>query len=203
MIKLTKSTFYKPGSTVSSLSDFIKSGFNLSMGSECKKFEENFSNWQGRSYSVFVNSGSSANLVLLQALMNCGRLHQGDTVGVSALTWATNVMPIIQLGLKPVLFDCNLKTLNVGPNDFEGYFRTNMKPKCLFITNSLGFADRIDLIADICKAEGIILLEDNCNDPPVFAQVRLLFSMIDRFVPVFSCPRLDEAGVGYKTQSSH
>jgi len=44
---------------------------------------------------------------------------------------------------------------------------------------------------------------NSCNDPPVFAQVRLLISMIDRFVPVFSCPRLDEAGVGYKTQSSH
>lgn len=42
-----------------------------------------------------------------------------------------------------------------------------------------------------------------CNDPPVFAQVRLLISMIDRFVPVFSCLGLDEAGVGCKTQSSH
>jgi len=41
------------------------------------------------------------------------------------------------------------------------------------------------------------------NDPPVFVQVRLLISMIDRFVPVFSCLRLDEAGFGYKTQSSH
>ena len=45
--------------------------------------------------------------------------------------------------------------------------------------------------------------QGNCNDPPVFAQIRLLFSMIDRFVPVFSCPGLDEAGVGCKTQSSH
>ena len=42
-----------------------------------------------------------------------------------------------------------------------------------------------------------------CNDQPVFAQVRLLISMIDRFVPAFSCPRLDEAGFDYKTQSSH
>jgi hypothetical protein len=42
-----------------------------------------------------------------------------------------------------------------------------------------------------------------CNDPPVFAQVRLLISMIDRFVPVFSCPGPDAAGVGCKTQSSH
>ena len=42
-----------------------------------------------------------------------------------------------------------------------------------------------------------------CNDPPVFAQIMLLSSMIDRFVPVFSCQGLDEAGVGCKTQSSH
>ena len=47
------------------------------------------------------------------------------------------------------------------------------------------------------------LKSQGCNDPSVFAQIRLLFSMIDRFVPVFSCPGLDEAGVGCKTQSSH
>lgn len=58
--------------------------------------------------------------------------------------------------------------------------------------------------------EGVITLKKTpilawlvCNDPSVFAQIRLLFSMIDRFVPVFSCPGLDEAGVGCKTQSSH
>ena len=55
-------------------------------------------------------------------------------------------------------------------------------------------------LLDKCVLAGLTWL---CSDPPVFAQVRLLISMIDRFVPVFSCPGLDEAGVGYKTQSSH
>ena len=49
----------------------------------------------------------------------------------------------------------------------------------------------------------LLIMMIECNDPSVFAQVRLLISMIDRFVPVFSCPGLDEAGVGCKTQSSH
>ena len=65
-------------------------------------------------FSIFFNSGSSANLALLQSLINCGRLRRGDSVGVSAITWSTNVMPILQLGLKPIPIDISLKNLNVS-----------------------------------------------------------------------------------------
>ncbi len=133
------------------------------MGEQCRKFEGNFSRWQGREHSVFVNSGSSANLILLQALINCGRLQRGDAIGVSGLTWATNVMPIIQLGLTPVLLDCSLETLNIDPLGLKSLIRDHPMLKCLFITNSLGFADHIDRIAEICCTNNIILLEDNCE----------------------------------------
>jgi hypothetical protein len=53
------------------------------------------------------------------------------------------------------------------------------------------------------RVEAGLAVPELCNDPADFAQVRLLISMIDRFVPVFSCPGLDEAGVGCKTQSIH
>ena len=55
-----------------------------------------------------------ANLLLIQSLLNLGRIKKGDMVAVSALTYCTNVMPLIQLGLKPILVDCEIETLNVS-----------------------------------------------------------------------------------------
>jgi len=66
MIKLIKSTFYKENKTKQDLVNFIKEAKQLSFGRQCERFEKNFSKWQGRKYCVFVNSGSSANLALIQ-----------------------------------------------------------------------------------------------------------------------------------------
>src|SRR3989344_7660009 len=105
IIKLIKSTFYKEKETKARLMSFISSSKQLSFGQECIKFEENFAKHQGRKFSVFFNSGSFANLALIQALLNLGWLKGGNQVGFSALTWSTNVMPFIQLGLEPVSID--------------------------------------------------------------------------------------------------
>ena len=107
-IKLVKSTFYKEGETKKKLADFILGAQFLSMGAETRKFEEDFAKKQGRRFAVMTTSGSAANLLLLQALKNLGRLNDGSRVGFSALTWSTNVMPIIQLGMKPVPLDSEL-----------------------------------------------------------------------------------------------
>src|SRR3989344_3387385 len=114
MIKLIKSTFYNETATKEKLTQFIKKAPKLSFGPQCEKFEEKFAKWQGRKYCIFVNSGSSANLAILQALINLNKLKTGDAVGFSALTWSTNVMPIIQLGLNAVPIDIELDTLNVS-----------------------------------------------------------------------------------------
>ena len=71
-IKLIKSTFLKEKETKEKLCNFIKNSEILSMNKECKKFEENFSKKQERKYSVFVSNGSSANLLLIQTMMNMG-----------------------------------------------------------------------------------------------------------------------------------
>ena len=86
----------------------------LSMGDECVKFENRFAKLHNYKYGVLVNSGSSANLLLIQALLILGKLKKGDKVGVSALTWSTNVMPIIQLGLVPIPIDVEKNSLNVN-----------------------------------------------------------------------------------------
>ncbi|MEW6408115.1 MAG: DegT/DnrJ/EryC1/StrS aminotransferase family protein [Patescibacteria group bacterium] len=160
MIKLIKSTFYKEQDTKNKLCEFISSAEMLSMGRECRKFEEKFAKKQGRKFAVFVNSGSSANLVLLQALMNLGRFKKGDKVGVSALTWGTNVMPVIQMGLLPVAIDCEIDSLNVSSNALEKRIE---ELKGFFLTNALGFSHDIAKIKDICDKKGIVFIEDNCE----------------------------------------
>ena len=134
----------------------------LSIGEECRKFEHNFTKYQQRKYCIFLNSGSSANLAIIQALLNLGKIKKGDEIGFSALTWSTNVMPLIELGLKPVPIDCELDTLNVSSRTLEDAIG-NKPIKMLFLTNLLGFCDDIDRIADICKKRNIVLIEDNCE----------------------------------------
>lgn len=162
MIPLIKSTFYKEEDTKKKLCDFIMKSNKLSIGEECRKFEDKFAKYQGRKYCVMVNSGSSANLALVQALLNLGRIKKGDKVGFSALTWATNVMPLIQLGLDAVPIDVELDTLNVSSSTLKEVLKKG-KIKMLFLTNLLGFCDDIDIINSICKSEKIILIEDNCE----------------------------------------
>ena len=64
----------------------------------------------GRKYSVFVNSGSSANLLMLSALKEGGYL-KNDKVVVPSVAWATDLSPVIQLGLDPILCDSNMEDL--------------------------------------------------------------------------------------------
>lgn len=162
MIKLIKSTFYNEDSTKKELVKFIGKAKQLSFGKECLKFEENFARYQGRKYCIFVNSGSSANLALVQALLNLKRLKKNNKVGFSALTWATNAMPIIQLGLQAVPIDIEIETLNVSSSSVLESLKKNSL-KAVFLTNLLGFCGDIEKIRTICKKKQIILLEDNCE----------------------------------------
>lgn len=159
-IKLVKSTFYKEEETKKKLADFILGAQFLSMGAETRKFEENFAKKQERKFAVMTTSGSAANLLLLQALKNIGKLKDSSRVGFSALTWSTNVMPIIQLGMKPVALDCELATLNVSPRILNGKMEGL---DALFLTNVLGFADDIAGIKELCRKHDILFIEDNCE----------------------------------------
>ncbi|MEO8911694.1 MAG: DegT/DnrJ/EryC1/StrS aminotransferase family protein [Candidatus Saccharimonas sp.] len=162
MIKLIKSTFHNEADTKRKLIDFISGAEMLSFGSECQKFEKSFSEWQGRKCTTFVNSGSSANLAVIQALLNLGRIKRGDKVAFSALTWSTNAMPLIQLGLEVIPVDVELDTLNVSSKKLKEVLK-KYDVKMLFITNLLGFCDDIDEIQRICEDKNIILAEDNCE----------------------------------------
>jgi CDP-4-dehydro-6-deoxyglucose reductase, E1 len=162
MIPLMKNAFLNEFETKKALSEFIMQTSKLSMDIECSKFEQKFAAYQGRKDAILFNSGGSANLAMLQALKNMGKLQDGDQVGFSALTWSTNTMPILQMGFVPVPLDCEVSTLNVMSANLES--RLSQTPlKALFLTNVLGFTGDIDRIRDICESKNIILLEDNCE----------------------------------------
>jgi len=161
-IGLVKSTFISEADTRRKLAQFVRSAPILSMGEQTSLFETSFAKKQGRDHAVFVNSGSSANLILVQALLNLGKLKQNDHVGISSITWATNVMPIIQLGLIPVAIDTSLQTLNVSPSTLAKQHATTPL-KALFLTNALGFCDNMNEIVRFCKKNKILLIEDNCE----------------------------------------
>jgi CDP-6-deoxy-D-xylo-4-hexulose-3-dehydrase len=162
MIPLMKNAFLNEYETKKALSDFILQTNKFSMDEQCLNFEKAFSLKQNRHFGILFNSGGSANLALLQALKNIGRLKDGDKVGFSALTWSTNTMPIIQTGLVPVPIDCTPDTLNVmSSNLIERLNDTDLK--ALFLTNVLGFTGDLEEIRKICEERDIILLEDNCE----------------------------------------
>jgi CDP-6-deoxy-D-xylo-4-hexulose-3-dehydrase len=162
MIPLMKNAFLNEFETKKALADFILQADRLSMGPECLRFERKFAAMQGAREAVLFNSGGSANLALFQALKNLGRLREGDRVGFSALTWATNTMPIIQLGLMPVAVDCDPSTLNVMSHNLEGRLK-DTRMQAFFLTNALGFTGDIDNVRRICRDREIILIEDNCE----------------------------------------
>lgn len=161
-IPLVRSALLHERQTRTELAAFIAGHGRLSMGQECEAFELAFAAFLSTSDAVLLNSGGSANLAALQALLNLGRLKRGDRVAFSSLTWATNVMPILQLGLIPVPVDCDPDWLNVTsatlrPAWEEEHF------SAFFATHVLGFAGDMPAIAEFCRDAGVLLLEDNCE----------------------------------------
>ena len=162
MIPLMKNTFINEYETKQALADFITKHDKLSMGETCFEFETQFAKKQGCEEALLFNSGGSANLAMIQALKNLKMLKDGDSVGISALTWSTNVMPLIQLSLNPIPVDCSPDTLNAMSDDIEKNIE-QYKLKAFFATNVLGFCGDLDCIKQICEKHGVLLIEDNCE----------------------------------------
>jgi len=162
MIPLISQAFFNEQETKKKLANFILNAKKLSMDSECEKFENNFAEYQRRKHAILFNSGGSANLALLQSLKNLERLKNKDLIGFSAITFATNVMPIIQLDMTPCIIDCSPATINLMSENLTARIKET-KISALFITNALGFAGDLNKIKEICEQNNIIFIEDNCE----------------------------------------
>lgn len=144
------------------INDVAKS-FNNTMGPKVKEFEEAFAEKVGIKYAVMVNSGSSANLLAIGA-MCCARnpfLKPGDEVIVPALSWATTFAPLHQYGMKLVLVDIDLDTLNLDPYRMESAL--SPRTSAIMVVNILGNPANLDEIEDFCNLRGLRLIEDNCE----------------------------------------
>lgn len=157
-----KHTFLHEAETKKALAGFIISAERLSMGNECLAFEKKFAAYQKRKHAILFNSGGSANLAMIQALKNLGKIKTGDKAGYSAITWSTNTMPLLQLGLKAVPVDCEPQLLNVTSAQILKTLETH-NIQLVFLTNVLGLTGDLATIQQCCKEKGIIVLEDNCE----------------------------------------
>lgn len=139
----------------------ILKGKWLSSGEKVNKFEREFSNKFGFDYSVMVNSGSSANLVMIAALKKYFGWDDGDEIIVCACGFATTIAPIVQNGLKPVFVDITWNDLNWDIDQVEA--KITERTRAVFSSPVLGNAYDIDRIVDICNSKGIKLISDNCD----------------------------------------
>ncbi len=141
----------------------IKSG-RLTIGTHTSNFEKNFSKKIKTKYSVMVNSGSSANLLAFQCLINPyrkKRLLYGDNVLIPTVCWSTSLWPIIQSGLKPIFVDVEPKTLNIDISDLKR--KITKKTKALMLVHVLGNSTNMDELMKIIKKNKLILIEDACE----------------------------------------
>ena len=118
----------------------------------------------GSKFSLMVNSGSSANLLALQCLINPyrkKRLKPGDEVLIPSLCWSTSLWPIIQSGLKPKFVDIDLDSLNINLNDLKK--KISKKTKAILIVHVLGNCVDMSELMRIVKKHNLILIEDTCE----------------------------------------
>ena len=135
----------------------------FTMGPEVEMFEKEFAEYFGSKYAVMVNSGSSANLIAISALILSDKydLNKGDEVIVPAVSWATTYTVLYQCGLKLKFIDIDLDTFNLNLNELENAISDNTK--AIFAVNLLGNPNDFDRLLKICDENNLILIEDNCE----------------------------------------
>ena len=158
-ISLVKDTISQQD--VQKLIDWLSTYPRLTKGKLTKKFEEEWSKWNGNKYSVFVNSGSSANLLMVYAALLAGRLKNKKAI-VPAVSWVTTVAPFIQFGLDPILCDADKDSLGLDVEHFEKLCKEH-NPAVVIMVHILGHTGNLSKILEICKKYNVMLLEDCCE----------------------------------------
>jgi len=160
MINLVTDTI--DNNDIDNLIGWLKTYPRLTKSKLTIQLEEKWSRWIGRKYSVFCNSGSSANLLMLYALKESGYMKQNEKVVVPSAAWATDLSPVIQLGLEPILCDSNLENLSVDLTHLEKIFQEE-SPQTLMLVSVLGLVPNMDKIVKLCLEYNVTLLEDTCE----------------------------------------
>ena len=136
----------------------------ITSGPKTVEFQNKFSKKIKTNYSLLVNSGSSANLLAMQCLINPyrkKRLKIGDEILIPSLCWSTSLWPIIQSGLKPKFVDVEKETLNLDLNDLRKKISKNSKG--IMLVHVLGNCTNMNELMNIIKKYNLILIEDTCE----------------------------------------
>ena len=158
-IKLVKDTI--DINDINKLIEWLITNPKLTKGPLTVEFEKKWSEWLGVKYSVFVNSGSSANLAAIYSLLLSGRLKNNKIV-VPAVSWVTTITPAIQLGLTPIMCECDMDNLGLDINHLKQIIREE-RPSAIILVHVLGFPNHMDEIIKLCKENAILLVEDTCE----------------------------------------
>lgn len=144
------------------LQKVIRSGM-YTMGEHVREFESRFAEYVGSRYAVMVNSGSSANVLMVAALFYVreNQLKPGDEVIVPAVSWSTTYYPLHQYGLRLKFVDIDLETLNMD----LGQLRTAVteRTRLIMAVNLLGNPNDFAAIREIVAGRNIRVIEDNCE----------------------------------------
>lgn len=137
---------------------FLKKMPRLTQSSNVLTFEKEWSDWLGVRFSVFVNSGASANLISMAALRH---LYGPGEIIVPPLTWVSDIASVIQNGFEPVFVDINPK--NLCMDDAQVISKLNQKTRAVFLTHVQGFNGLTDRLIQVLKERNIPLIEDVCE----------------------------------------
>ena len=147
---------------LSAIQEVIESDM-FSMGEKVAQYEADFARMFGAKYAVMVNSGSSANLLMIAALFftKLPLLKRGDEVIVPAVSWSTTYFPLQQYGLKVKFVDIDKDTLNIDINQLKCAITDDTK--AILLVNLLGNPNDFTAIQKVISGKDIIILEDNCE----------------------------------------
>jgi len=141
--------------------DTLVNGKWITSGEKVAQFQIHFSRRFGVKHSHMVNSGSSANLVMITALKKHMNWQDGDEVIVSPVGFPTTIAPLVQNNLKPVFIDIELETLNFDLTKLVE--KITPRTKAIFVSPVLGNPPDMNILQDICTKHGILLIGDNCD----------------------------------------
>ena len=148
------------GDDLRDLTDWLKTDPWLTQGPLVKEFERRWATWLGVKHATFVNSGSSANLLMYAALLASGKLRDKKVI-VPAVSWATTVAPAIQLGFEPVMCEADWQTFGVDLNHLEQLLKKH-RPSAVIVVHVLGVPNDMAPLLDLKDRYGFLLMEDAC-----------------------------------------
>ena len=143
---------------VDCLIDFLRKNNIFTQNKNVVEFEKQWSDWLGVKYSVFVNSGSSANFITMAILKE---LYGEGEIIASPIGWSSDIAAIINAGHKPVFADVNLENLSMNVDNIIA--KITPDTKAVLLTHVLGFNALTDKLIDSLKERNIPLIEDCCE----------------------------------------